>query len=206
MAFDLEPEGGRRIRHVAIWNRASPLHSLAVSFSFFFHWNCAMHRLHSCTWSPWFFMESTWTVPAIVCYSLKGENEGMYHIPWFEGNWRRESCYFLAFTCPILDQEYCAIGTIFLLIFYTLSLAQWNLLRVIPTVFVTDLFHNINLETAKEGIAVVLQLLSPVSLLSFLSLSFLFPVLNHCAEFSSSFLPSPFSLFISWINICKQVT
>ena len=57
-----------------------------------------MHSLHNCTWSPWSFMGSTWTVPAILNYSLKGEDEGEAHIPWFEGNERKEPWYFLAFT------------------------------------------------------------------------------------------------------------
>lgn len=36
MTFELEPKGNERMRHVDIWSRTSPLHSLRVSFSFFF--------------------------------------------------------------------------------------------------------------------------------------------------------------------------
>lgn len=62
---------------------------------------------------------------------------------------------------PILDQGNCSIQTIFLLIFYTMTLTQWNLLRHTHS-FVTDPFHSINLETAEEAIADGLQLLSAV--------------------------------------------
>lgn len=133
VAFELEPQGSGRMNHVNIWSRASTLHYWGTPFSFCFLWNYAMHSLHSCTWSPWFFMGSTWTVPARVHYSLKDENEGVAHIPWFMLYRRREpmvfSCIHLFLShMPPLSRDSAPFRKTFLL-FYTVSLAQWDLLR-----------------------------------------------------------------------------
>lgn len=77
---------------------------------------------------------------------------------------------------PISDWGYCSTQTVFLLIFYTVSLTHWDLLRIIPIGFVMDPFHSINLETAKEAIADDIQLLSAVHFFLSFSLSFPFPL------------------------------
>lgn len=163
--------------HVKIWSMASALHFLGTLFSFCCLWNCAVHSPHSYTWSPSFFMGSTWTGPAIVHCSLKGDGEGVAHIPWFMVYGRSKPMVFSCIQlvpcpCAILDQGSCSIQKIFLLIFYTVSLAQKDLLRVIPTAFVSDPFHSKYLETAKETVAHGMQPLFAehfflVSLLSF---------------------------------------
>lgn len=173
VAFELEPQGSGRMNHVNIWSRASTLHYWGTPFSFCFLWNYAMHSLHSCTWSPWFFMGSTWTVPARVHYSLKDEMKewptslGLCCIeeenPWYSP----------AFTCScptchpwaetVLHSEKHSF-------FSTLS--AWPSGICWDKAFVSDPFHGINLETAKETTAGGGQPLCTLSSLSLLLFPF----------------------------------
>lgn len=196
VAFELEPKGGEKTTYVDIWSRSSTLHSSGVPFSFCFLWKYIVHSLYSYTWSLCFFMGSTWTVPSIIHYSLKNEDEVMTHIPCFMG-YGREPMVFSSISLvlslyPILDQEYCFIWTIFLLISYTVCLAQGYLLRAKLIAFVMDPLNSIKLETTREAIFLVYSFcLLCTSFFPFFScLPYPFPLLNHCVGFSSSFLPS----------------